>query len=228
MAETESVSNLAGFTFGSSTGSAADLHSRPIEFGMVPSWHRLEVTTPAVVLGSAQSHSAVDLEAASAAGIEVARRRSGGGAVWVDPGTFWFDVTIGRDDRRWNTDVGRAFNWIGTLFVRSLLHLDIKAEVHTGRPVDLGWLNLVCFGGIGSGEVLVDGRKLVGISQRRTRHRARFQIVFYRNYDAGPLLDVLDLSSDERQRAGVALNSSGVGCDALGIEADDLVAALRA
>jgi hypothetical protein len=33
----------------------------------------------------------------------------------------------------------------------------------------------ICFAGLGSGEVLLAGRKLVGISQRRTRSAARFQ-----------------------------------------------------
>ena len=226
MGEVESVNDLAGFTLEESSGSAADFHSRPIDFGPVPSWHRLSVTAPAVVLGSAQPDSAVDSEAAAAAGVEVVRRRSGGGAVWLDADSFWFDVTIGRSDPRWNIDVGRAFNWIGALFVRSLRHLGIEAEAHTGKLVDLGWSKLVCFGGIGSGEVVVDNRKLVGISQRRTRDRSRFQVVFYRSYDAAPLLEVLALSRDERYRAGVALRTAGVGCDALGIEPDDLLGEL--
>ena len=34
---------------------------------------------------------------------------------------------------------------------------------------------VVCFAGTGPGEVLVAGRKVVGISQRRTRAGARFQ-----------------------------------------------------
>ena len=36
------------------------------------------------------------------------------------------------------------------------------------------WSSLVCFGGVGAGEVTVDGRKVVGLAQRRTRHGAWF------------------------------------------------------
>ena len=37
------------------------------------------------------------------------------------------------------------------------------------------WSRLVCFDGLGAGEVTVGGRKAVGISQRRTRGWARLQ-----------------------------------------------------
>jgi hypothetical protein len=37
------------------------------------------------------------------------------------------------------------------------------------------WSSTVCFEGLGPGEVVVGGRKAVGISQRRTRHWARLQ-----------------------------------------------------
>ncbi|MBJ7509558.1 MAG: hypothetical protein JHD37_10050 [Ilumatobacteraceae bacterium] len=40
------------------------------------------------------------------------------------------------------------------------------------------WSTLICFAGRGPGEVFTnDGHKVVGISQRRTREWARFQIV---------------------------------------------------
>ncbi len=54
------------------------------------------------------------------------------------------------------------------------------------------WSSMVCFDGVGAGEVLVDGRKLVGISQRRTRHAARLQCCWYSTYDPAWLVDLLD------------------------------------
>jgi hypothetical protein len=53
-------------------------------------------------------------------------------------------------------------------------------RVHRGDMVCTPWSNLVCFAGLGPGEVLVDDRKLVGLSQRRTRHGIRVQCQIHR------------------------------------------------
>jgi lipoate-protein ligase A len=57
------------------------------------------------------------------------------------------------------------------------------------------WSDLVCFAGLGPGEVTVDGLKVVGISQRRTRDAARFQCVAYETWDAGALLELLGIDA---------------------------------
>ena len=158
-------------------GSASDLHRRAIADDRadaddrVPSVVCLDVTAPAVVLGSTQPVDvvlpAVEL---AAKGIEVARRRSGGGVVWLAPGeSHWIDVTIGIDDEYWTDDVGAAFLWLGDRFVAALGSLGIDAVTHRGRLIDRGGSSIVCFAGLGSGEVTVDGRKLIGMSQRRVR-----------------------------------------------------------
>ena len=68
------------------------------------------VTRPAIVLGAGQRDEVVDASAAEATGIAVVRRRSGGGAVWLDATSVsWLDVVIGVDDPLWQADVGRAF-----------------------------------------------------------------------------------------------------------------------
>ena len=54
-------------------------------------------SSPALVLGSAQRDDAVERRVAEALGVEVVRRRSGGGAVLVIPGEMvWVDVVIPR------------------------------------------------------------------------------------------------------------------------------------
>ncbi|MDH3295859.1 MAG: hypothetical protein OER95_16190, partial [Acidimicrobiia bacterium] len=40
-----------------------------------------------------------------------------------------------------------------------------------------------CFADLGHGEVLLDGRKVVGLSQRRTRHWSRLQALAIRRWD---------------------------------------------
>ena len=45
------------------------------------------------------------------------------------------------------------------------------------------WSALVCFAGLGPGEVTLDGQKLVGLSQRRTRDGVRIQGLLHRRSD---------------------------------------------
>ena len=127
-------------------------------------------TAPALVLGSAQHDDRVDRAACAAAGIEVVRRRSGGGAVLVVPGeVLWVDLIVPAGDALWQDDVGRAFHWVGEAWAAALEELGVAAEVHRGALVRSPWSAAVCFAGLGPGEVTVAGRKVVGISQRRTR-----------------------------------------------------------
>jgi lipoate-protein ligase A len=186
----------------------------------------LEVTGPALVLGSTQPESVVDIDAARATGIDVVRRRSGGGAVLLLPGRHtWVDVTIGRSDPLWDDDVAIAFHWLGRAWARAGGALGVAPAVHTGAPVESAWSRRVCFAGIGAGEVLLDGQKLVGISQRRTRDGARFQCLLLRAWDPAPLLDLLAVDAVERAEGLTALDGVATGLDA---PTDDVVHALVA
>jgi lipoate-protein ligase A len=57
--------------------------------------------------------------------------------------------------------------------------------------VRTAWSSLVCFSGLGPGEVHAGGRKVVGISQRRTRGWARFQCAAYLRWDPDALVALL-------------------------------------
>ncbi|MDQ4138723.1 MAG: hypothetical protein M3116_07770, partial [Actinomycetota bacterium] len=73
-----------------------------------------DIARPVLVLGSSQGEDVVDAELAAARGVGVVRRRSGGSAVLVEPGSaVWIDVTIPAGDALWENDVGRAFHWLG-------------------------------------------------------------------------------------------------------------------
>ena len=173
-------------------GSATAFHERdlPAERAV---WI-FEVEQPALVLGSSQAM--VDVP-----GIEVVRRRSGGGAVWLEPGaTLWVDVVVPRGDELWDDDVGRATHWLGDAWARAV---GAKSVVHRGPMVRNQWSDLVCFAGLGPGEVTVDGRKVVGVSQRRTRDAARFQCVAYERWDPEPLLSLMGIDA--------SIEAAGVG-----------------
>lgn len=178
-----------------SVGSAGRFHDRPMPDPLERALWIFEPAAPAVVLGSAQRESVIDREAAERLGIELVRRRSGGGAVLLVPGeVLWVDVVLPRGDPRWHDDVGRAFHWLGEAWAEALVSVGVAASdlaVHRGPMVRTAWSDLVCFAGLGAGEVTVDGRKAVGISQRRTRDAARFQCVVHRRWDGERLRAVL-------------------------------------
>jgi lipoate-protein ligase A len=174
----------------------------------------LEVTRPAVVLGSRQTVEEVDAAAAASAGFDVVRRRSGGGAVLLEPGSSaWLDVTIARDDALWCDDVGVAFEWLGRAWASALQALGFEPEVHTGRLIESSWSRQVCFAGLGPGEVLIGGRKVVGISHRRTREAARFQCLAYRHWDPDRLLALLALPEERRHEGARDLAGVAAGID---------------
>jgi len=157
-------------------GDARGFHSHGVPAGAQRSVRLLEVSGSALALGSTQSIDDVDLAAAKRLNVDVFNRQSGGGAVLLDPGAqLWVDVVIGRSDPLWNDDVSLASQWLGDVWVEALRSVGIEGVVHRGAMVTNELSSVVCFAGLAAGEVTVDGAKVVGISQRRTRAGARFQ-----------------------------------------------------
>jgi lipoate-protein ligase A len=166
-------------------GSAAAFHARPFPDSPGPELWVFEVERPAIVLGSTQGEELLDLQACADAGVEIARRRSGGGVVLLEPGGIvWFDVVVPAEQLRAvgiGDDVRASMLWLGEHVGRTLTELGVSGlDVHGGALACSAWCPLVCFAGIGPGEVTRDGAKLVGISQRRTRAGARFQCAVHR------------------------------------------------
>jgi lipoate-protein ligase A len=175
-----------------------------------------EITRPTLVLGSTQRDSDVDTEAAARLGVAVVRRRSGGGAVLLVGGdVVWVDVVVPAGDPLWEDDVGVAFEWLGTTWMHALSAVGVHgAVVHRGRLVRSSWSERVCFAGLGPGEVTIDGQKVVGISQRRTRHAARFQCAVLLRWNPACIAELLGLEDSARALEGVAVGAP-VPADAL-------------
>jgi lipoate-protein ligase A len=161
----------------------------------------------AVVLGSRQSPDIVDTAECARLGVGVVKRRSGGGAVLVVPGQlFWVDIVAapgGAPD-----DVRGSMLWAGEMWRRALMPFvgnGGELTVHAGAMVATPWSDLVCFAGLGPGEVSLDGRKLVGLSQRRTRNGIRIQGMLY---TAPPAIDLAGLLRPPRPATPVPVVAS--------------------
>ena len=172
------------------------------------------ISESAVVLGSKQNLDIVNQTSCQKDDISVVHRRSGGGVVVLQADAhLWIDFVVPRDDELWRDDVGESMWWVGELWADALAMCEIadrdQLRVHRGGLERSSLSDLVCFGGLGPGEVTLHGEKVVGISQRRTREMARFQCVVHQRwspdlYRRYLLTDVVELQSRNR---GVSLET---------------------
>lgn len=162
--------------------SASEMHAMDLESGR-GIWN-VAITKNALVLGSSQSEDVIDLEACARADVDVAHRRTGGGAVYLAVAEhLWVDVVVPRGDVLWDDDVVTSSLWLGDAWSRVLTTFgETRLSVHRRGSEPSTWSKLICFAGVGPGEVLTNGRKVVGISQRRTRQAARFQCFIHRRW----------------------------------------------
>jgi lipoate---protein ligase len=181
--------------------------------------HRVE--QPTVVLGSTQRPEVVDAARATEKGMAVVRRRGGGGAVLLRPGDhLWVEAWIPRDDPLWEADVAVAAEWVGAWWVDALGTSGGTADlvVHRGPAVPGPHGGLVCFSGRGPGEVFEAERKVMGISQWRSREGSLFHTCAYTHWDPDPLIDLLDVDAPTRTALRRDLPRLAAGILDLGLE----------
>jgi lipoate-protein ligase A len=183
-------------------GGAGEFHLRDVPPNVEPTVWWFEVDRPALVIGSAQPITDIDETECARRGIEVVRRRSGGGAVLLEPDdALWVDILISSRHALWTPDVTSSAFWLGQIWQQTLSSLGMTGtQVHRGPMQRSTWSRLVCFAGVGGGEVLLGHRKVVGISQRRTRDAARFQCALYSAWRPEahvPLFTAHELTADE-------------------------------
>jgi lipoate-protein ligase A len=133
---------------------------------------------------------------------------------------MWIDLWLPRGDPLWREDVVHAAEWVGEWWASALRGAGAAGvAVHRGGSVAGPWSDLVCFAGVGPGEVVADGRKVTGIAQWRSREGALFHSCAYRRWDPRPLAELLEVAATGvgAGRAGLAvgLTTAAVGLDSL-------------
>ncbi|TMQ65103.1 MAG: hypothetical protein E6K78_08240 [Candidatus Eisenbacteria bacterium] len=169
---------------------------------------------PSITLGRSQSpEGELDLARCVEDAIPWAVRPTGGRAVFHDQ-EWTFSLTAALDDASWGGPPGRAYTRTCALIVASLERLSVPATFATGarsaraRAGPGGHAALPCFGSTARHEVVLRGRKLVGIAQRRTARALIQQGSLLLGDGHARLPDYQALPSEERARARRTLAQS--------------------
>lgn len=191
-------------------GTVAELHERSAQAVSElsaggPAERALLVMEPCdrgLVLGSSQPASVADARACEREGVSIVRRKSGGGAVLVEPGgQLWVDVVLPAGGPLWEPDVGRAAWWLGEAWAKALEKVGVaRTGVWKGPFTRRPGGHLSCFATLAGGEVTWGQRKVVGISQRRTRCGALFQCSCLLRWEPAVLTELLHLGAQDRAR----------------------------
>ncbi len=182
---------------------------------------------PALVLGSAQPEADADAAACASAGTAVARRGTGGGAVLCDRGVLLVDVAVPAGHALGPVDVTDAYRPLGAALVDALGAIGIATRtvgVEEARTPDerrRAAARRACWAGLSPHEVLLDdGRKLVGLAQRRRGGAVLHQVALHAGSDPRRVADLL-VDPDEvrpwlEATASLAEAPGGAGIDAEG------------
>jgi lipoate---protein ligase len=171
------------------------------------------VARSTLVLGGSQSVDVVSASTLSSTSIR--RRRGGGGLVLLRPEDIWIDWWVPSDDARWAEDVHTSSYQAGAWWAQALGEvLEGVVSVHQGSLAGDPALRLVCFAGRGPGEVFVDDRKVVGLTQWRVREGTFLSTVFPRE-DTRVISDYLATVPEGLTEALPPLSSASVDASSL-------------
>lgn len=179
----------------------------------------VRTSEPTFVLGGSQSVEVLDAQRRSH--VAVRRRRGGGGVVLLQPEDVWIDWWIPSLDVRWSPDVHVTSNRVGEWW-RSVLaaRLDGEVVMHQGALAGEPAWRVACFAGRGPGEIFVDDRKAVGVTQWRVREGVFVSSVL----PSGHSNALLELLADVPDGLARALDHHTL--ESLGLDGDDVTAAL--
>lgn len=104
---------------------------------------------------------------------------------------LWIDLWLPRSDARWEDDVVAGVRWIGEAWAGALSGAGLHGlHVHQGSSQGGAVARSVCFAGLGPGEVVIGDppRKVMGLSQHRSKDGARIQMLAVRSWDPDPIV----------------------------------------
>lgn len=169
------------------------------------------VSPAAITCGRAQMGD-VDMRAAHDEGLEVLARPSGGGPVLWDDDLIAIDVVLPSGHPLLPVDVVAAYRWVGDAVVAALREMGATGAraVPPGeaRAWPAGPAAGLCFGGLSPWEVVVDGRKVLGLSQVRRQAGAIIQVGVPMRLDAARLARAV--GAGHAASADLATRTAGV------------------
>ncbi|MEQ8834847.1 MAG: hypothetical protein RIB67_10465 [Miltoncostaeaceae bacterium] len=204
------------------------LRAMPPEGPPVLSWST--VGAPALVLGRSAGRPEVDEAAAAADGVAVVRRTSGGGPVLWDEHLVGLDVVLPPGHPLAPADVVEAYRWLGEGVATALRALGLPGVEVVGiaraRAAEPGGAAAACYGGLSPFEVLVEGRKVLGLSQARRRPGTLLQAGVVLTLDAGRTARLM--GRDRAFARDLAESAAGLQEWLPGLGTEDVVAAVEA
>ena len=180
------------------------------EWGKPTIWI-IEPKDSCLVLGKSQRGKPfLDLSYLEEQGINLTVRQSGGGAVLVSPSDMlWVDIFVPERSKFWIGDIAKASVWIGGIWRDALKLLDVECSLFEGKFSRSAVSDLICFAGKGPGELFVGGKKILGISQRRSKSGTRFQCALIINWK--PEHMIAAYSSAPIPNLEKLISSAGIG-----------------
>lgn len=201
------LSNVREFT-----ASVEELHAIPMPTqGDTAELWVMRPSAPAVAMGSSQRPDQFDLDRLRTDGVQLASRRSGGGAVFVDPSvTVWIDVVAPRSSPLYSAELTENFLLVGRCWQTAFASLGISTELCIESGARSVESTLACWAGLGWGELTVGDAKVVGLSQRRTRWGSRVQAMAVLDRSSARVADYL-IDSDERANLSASIATAALG-----------------
>lgn len=140
-----------------------------------PCWRVWTYQSPAVVLGCSQRSLHESIEHRLGGRAELVERESGGGAVLTGPWLVSASVVLPHGHPWVSDGLLDSYRRLGQLHVAALKEVGVPAQVLTSQELrfsndtnSVRSVDWACFGGLSPWELVdVEGRKLVGLAQRK-------------------------------------------------------------
>jgi len=188
-------------------GTVADLHALEMPTGDKSEqlWV-MRPTAAAIAMGSAQRAEQFDQERLTEDHVALASRRSGGGAVFIDPAsTVWIDLLAPRSSAWWSGELTENFLLVGRVWQRALSSIGVESEMCMTASPRTEVASQACWAGTGWGEVTIGDAKVVGLSQRRTRWGVRVQTMAVLDDSSRRVAEYLPVESRAQVHASIGV-----------------------